>query len=68
MLQVLILEHRSQVSPRLRVVTLDEAEALGRPVCRDRLAHDRHEVGLLVPPVPQIATIDADGDRCWRTG
>ncbi len=50
-LQVLPPEHRGQVPPRLRVVTLDEAEALGRPVCRDRLAHDGHEVGRLALPV-----------------
>src|SRR6266542_2331530 len=47
-LQVLALEHLGQVSPRLRVMARDEAEALGGAVSWHRLAHDRDEVGLLV--------------------
>ena len=70
-LQVLTPEHRGQVPPRLRVVALDEAEALGRPVRRDSLADNDHEVGLLALPVAQVAAIDADRDRlrgCRQAG
>src|SRR5262249_7895927 len=62
-LQVLTPEHRGQVSPRLRILARDEAEALGRPVRWNSLADDRHEVGLLVLPVSKVAAVDADGDR-----
>jgi len=48
---------------RLRVVALDEAEALGGTVPWNRLAHDGDKVGLLVLPVPQVAAVDANRDR-----
>lgn len=51
--------------PRLRVVALDEAEALGRTVRWNTLAYDGHEVSVLVFPMPQVAAIDADCDRLW---
>jgi hypothetical protein len=61
--QALPPEHLGQMPPRLRVVARDEAEALGWPVCRDRRANNRHEVGLLVLPMPQVAAVDADRNR-----
>ncbi len=66
--EALAVEHRRQMAPRLRVVALDEAEALGWPVCRHRLAHDRDEVGLLALPVPQLGAVDADDDRLQGRG
>ncbi len=63
MLQALAPEHLAEVPPWLRVMAVDEAKALGRTVRWNSLTHNRHEVGLLAPPVPQVAAIDADRDR-----
>src|SRR5690242_7371725 len=66
--EVLAAEDLDQVPPRLRIVALDEAEALGRTVGRNTLAHNGHEMGLFVLPVPQVAAIETDGDWHWRCG